>query len=96
MKLEAFDGRAHGDYVLSHDLEDFIAVVDSRDAIVNEVSSAPPDVRAYVVARVAGLLADEAFLEALAGHLPGDLASQQRVPIVLARLRALADIPNDE
>ena len=29
-KLEAFDGRGHGDYLLSHDMEDLIAVLDGR------------------------------------------------------------------
>jgi hypothetical protein len=30
------------------------------------------------------------FLDALAGHLPGDAASQARLPELIRRLRALA------
>ncbi|MEW8561758.1 MAG: hypothetical protein AB2541_06615 [Candidatus Thiodiazotropha sp.] len=35
-KLVAFDGRGRGDYLLSHDIEDMIAVLDGRPEIVNE------------------------------------------------------------
>jgi hypothetical protein len=36
------------------------------------------------------LLADPDFVDAVAGHLPGDSASQARLPLVLARMRAIA------
>ena len=36
-KLEAFDGRGKGDYLASHDIEDLIAVLDGRPAIIGEV-----------------------------------------------------------
>jgi predicted nucleotidyltransferase len=36
-KLEAFDGRGRGDYQMSHDMEDIIAVLDGRPEIVEEV-----------------------------------------------------------
>ena len=90
MKLEAFDNRGEGDFLVSHDLEDFVSVVDARTALIDELQSAPDDVRTFVVKRVSSLLAEQAFLDALPGHLPGDAASQARVPIVLERLRRLA------
>jgi len=40
-KLEAFHGRGQQDYFASHDLEDLIAVVDGRAALLNEVTEAP-------------------------------------------------------
>ncbi len=36
-KLEAFDGRGNGDYLLSHDIEDMIAVMDGRPELAEEV-----------------------------------------------------------
>ena len=38
-KLEAFHGRGKRDYLASHDLEDFIAVVDGRSSLIPEVES---------------------------------------------------------
>jgi predicted nucleotidyltransferase len=88
-KLEAFDGRGKGDFRASHDIEDFIAVVDGRPDLLREVLEAGFDVRAYLAGRVSALLGDEGFLDALPGHLPPDEVSQQRASIVLDRLRAL-------
>jgi predicted nucleotidyltransferase len=39
-KLEHFADRGKRDYLASHDLEDFIAVVDSRSALMTEIESA--------------------------------------------------------
>ena len=36
-KLAVFDGRGEGDYVLSHDMEDIIVLLDGRRGIVEEV-----------------------------------------------------------
>lgn len=36
-KLEAFDGRGNDDYLMSHDIEDIIAVMDGRPEIINDV-----------------------------------------------------------
>lgn len=42
-KLEAFFSRGGADFMASHDLEDIIAVVDGRDALIDEVRAASPD-----------------------------------------------------
>lgn len=89
-KLEAFDGRGEGDYQASHDLEDFVAVVDGRAKVLEEVESAPQPLRDYLAERVGALLDEPLFREALPGHLPGDAASQGRVAVVLKRLRKVA------
>lgn len=88
-KLDAFSGRGRGDF-FHHDLEDIIAVVDGRSELLAEVKAAPPDVRDYIARELRAFLASSAFMEALPGHLPGDAASQARLPIVTRRLSALA------
>ena len=88
-KLEAFHGRGRNDYTGSHDLEDVIAVVDGRSEIVGEVL-ANPDVREYVSSEIGRLLGIQAFLDALPGFLLPDRASQERQPLLVARLRAIA------
>ncbi len=38
------------------------------------------------------LIKDERFLEAIPGHLPGDAASQARLPLIMERVDALANL----
>jgi hypothetical protein len=88
-KLEAFHGRGAGDFLASHDLEDIITVIDGRPELTKEVRQASPQLREYLVAQIRALLKNENFLEAIPGHLPGDVASQARLPELLNRLRSL-------
>jgi predicted nucleotidyltransferase len=89
-KLVAFHGRGNGDYVMSHDIEDLVAVIDGRPEIVQEVKEADETLRRYLKERFMLLEQDALFIDALPGHLPGDEASQARVPLVLERLTAIA------
>jgi hypothetical protein len=89
-KLEAFHGRGGDDVVASHDLEDIIAVVDGRPEIVNDVAAAVDDVRAYIGAEIRALLDNRDFIEALAGFLLPDPASQGRRRLLEGRLHALS------
>lgn len=92
-KLEAFLDRGQGDYLSSHDLEDVLSVVDGRPELIDEVRAADADLRTFVGATFADLLADEGFLNALPGLvLEGRPAV--RTPIVLQRLRQLAELRN--
>jgi hypothetical protein len=88
-KLEAFFSRGEED-LYHHDLEDFIAIVDGRPALIEEIAASPPSLREFLARETAGLLAREVFVEALPGHLDADEASQARLPLVMSRLRAIA------
>ncbi len=89
-KLAAFDGRGQDDYTASHDLEDIVAVLDGRPEVVEEIRQCESTLREHLQDRLAALLKESRFLEALPGHMPGDAASQARVPIIVERLRAIA------
>ncbi|HEY3384739.1 MAG TPA: hypothetical protein VGK32_23505 [Vicinamibacterales bacterium] len=91
-KLDAFRGRGNDDYSGSHDLEDVIAVIDGRPEIVDDVHTAPFDVRVYVASDIRQLLATSRFVDALPGFLLPDPATQQRLPLLLGRLAALAGL----
>jgi len=91
-KLEAFDGRGKGDFLFSHDLGDLLAIVDGRADLLKECRSSPGELQTYLGGRFRTLLATPAFVEALAGHLPGDMASQERLPDLHATLRQLAEL----
>jgi len=88
-KLEAFYGRGNGDFIASHDLEDMIAVLDGRAAIVQEVSECV-ELRGHLPEAFTKLLESEEFQDALPGHLPADAASQGRVGMILDRIKEIS------
>ncbi|MEM1081958.1 MAG: hypothetical protein AAGH65_10295, partial [Pseudomonadota bacterium] len=90
-KLAAFEGRGDGDYVLSHDLEDVIAVIDGRQEIEEDVRASDPVLRKELADQFQALLGDPDFLAAVPGHLPGDAASQARVELVMSRIERLTE-----
>lgn len=90
-KLAAFEGRGNNDYVLSHDVEDVVAVIDGRPEVVDEVLASDAKLQAHLRAKCTELLSDTDFTAALPGHLPSDAASQSRFPIVLKRIKAIAE-----
>ena len=65
-------------------------MIDGRADIVAEVAEAPVPLRSYVIASVRRLNNHPAFGEALAGHLPADRASQQRLPALRRKLQSIA------
>lgn len=91
-KLEAFADRGKGDYLFSHDLGDLISVIDGRDELIEECRSQGADLRQYLCDWTNRLLSSPAFLDALPGHLPGDAASQARLPDLEYKMRLLAEL----
>ena len=91
-KLEAFEGRGKGDFLMSHDLEDIITVVDGRVILLEEMQKMTQELRKYLAVNFQKLLGEANFLDALAGHLPSDLASQARLPGLVNKLRAIAQL----
>ena len=65
-KLEAFAGRGGGDYY-HHDLEDFVAIVDERSELADEIADAPSDVREFLATSTQSLLATPEFVRLYAG-----------------------------
>src|SRR3990172_6666005 len=78
-KLEAFKGRGRGDYLASHDLEDLITVVDGRPELLDELRSAPEDLRSYIADVIGQMMKARQFIDALPGYLLPDSASQARI-----------------
>lgn len=90
MKLVAFDDRGDGDYIASHDLNDFVAMIDGVSTITDDVRSADERVQAWLASRIAELLAGEHLHDMLVGSLLPDAASQGRRALIEERLRDLA------
>jgi hypothetical protein len=90
-KLEAFFGRGKGDYLVSHDMEDIINLINGRVEIIEDIKNSEADLKEFVIKALQGFLDDELFLEALPGHLLPDQASQGRRPLILERIRKIAE-----
>jgi hypothetical protein len=84
-KMEAFLGRGQMDFLASHDLEDFVAVIDGRSTILKEIADSPSDVRDYLAEAARSLLSESRFLDVV----PGFVLDDGRVPLVLERLNQL-------
>ncbi len=89
-KLEAFADRGKGDFLVSEDLEDIVAVVSGRPSLVDEIVVASEEVRAYVAGQLCSL--GDRFIEVLPGYLLPDPGSQTRIPIIARRLEKLMEL----
>jgi hypothetical protein len=85
-KMEAFRGRGKMDFSASHDLEDFVAVIEGRDTLLHEVAESPRELRQYLSEAAKVLLAESRFLDVL----PGFVLNNERVPLIQERLAGLA------
>ena len=90
-KLAALFDRSKGDYLASHDLEDIVAVIDGRDELLDEIEKEPAELQRYLAEAFSSLMAKEQFREALPGQLPGDPASQARLPGLVHKIEQISD-----
>jgi len=91
-KIEAFDGRGNGDYMMSHDIEDMIAVMDGRAEIINDVIQSKPELVKALSDRFHALMKEDRFIEAVSGHMPADETSQARVENIFNTIKNIAEI----
>jgi hypothetical protein len=84
-KMEAFRGRGKMDFQASHDLEDFVAVIEGRDSLLQEVADSPQELRRYLAEAAKSLLAEPRFLDVL----PGFVLDSERVPLIQERLASI-------
>jgi hypothetical protein len=85
-KMEAFRGRGKMDFQASHDLEDFVAVIEGRDPLLQEIAASPQSLRRYLANAARMLLAESRFLDVL----PGFVLDDERVPLIEERLASIA------
>lgn len=90
-KIEAFYSRGKGDFIASHDMEDIVTLLDGRPEIVAEVRAAPEAVKVFLSRSFRDFLLKRDFLDSLPGYLLPDSASQRRIPLLMERIRAVAE-----
>lgn len=84
-KIDAFYNRGKGDFIASHDMEDIVTLGDGRPEIAGEVRAVPVEVKAFL----SNTFRD--FLDSLPGYLLPDSASQRRIPLLMEKIRAVAE-----
>ena len=92
-KLETFYNRGQHDYMASHDLEDLIAVLDGRASIFDDISRSSKLLQKYLAAEFTKLLSNDDFQDALSGHLPTDIMSQARLPLIQKCMTQISQLP---
>jgi hypothetical protein len=91
-KLEAFKDRGNQDFLLSHDLEDIISLLDGRPEIVNDIAIVSDDLKQYLAFEFASLMNNIQFIQALPGHLNYSDQSDGRLKIVKSRILAIISL----
>ncbi|WP_454781686.1 hypothetical protein [Legionella sp. WA2022007384] len=90
-KLEAFKDRGNQDFLLSHDLEDIIALIDGRPEISQDVLTSAENLKKYLSLEFTSLMNNDQFLQALPGHLNYSQEFERRKQIVEQRIHAIID-----
>jgi len=90
-KLEAFKDRGKHDFLLSHDLEDIISLIDGRPEIVTDIAIVSDDLKQYLAFEFASLMNNLLFIQALPGHLNDSDQSDSRLKIVKTRIMNFLD-----
>lgn len=88
-KLEAFKDRGKQDFLLSHDIEDVISVIDGRSEIVNDILNTAQNIKEYLSIEFNSLINNPLFIEDLPGHLNYSTETEKRKKIVEERINAI-------
>ncbi len=86
--MEAFRGRGRTDCQASHDLEDFVAIIEVRESVVSEIEQSARSLRDYLSRAAQSLLAEPRFLDVLSGFV----LDHERVPLIEERLASIAAV----
>jgi len=91
-KLDAFNGRGKGDYMQSHDIEDIVTILDGRPGLLEELENAEPKIKRELASRFEALRQNFRFINAVAGHLAPDEASQARLPRIIETIEVISKL----
>jgi hypothetical protein len=90
-KIEAFLGRGNNDFIMSHDIEDIITIIDGREELSNEIKISPFNLKQYIQNHLSDFKKNHQFRDAIAGYLPTDLNSQSRFSVIIDRIENICE-----
>jgi hypothetical protein len=91
-KLEAFLDRGKGDFIMSHDMEDIVAILDGRPELFDEIKASNIDLLTFVGDSFAAFARNRHFIDSIGMHLLPDEVSQSRAKIIIDRVNAIAKL----
>jgi len=94
-KTEAFLSRGQGDFLVSHDIEDVIMVLNGRAELVEEVRASSGELKMYLAEQFTKFVNEVDFSDAIQWSLPGDVASQARHPLIIKRIQEIINLADD-
>ena len=95
LKLEAFEERGAGDFIVSTDFEDVICLLNGRETIVYEVIKTE-GVREFLSERFARYLESADMKDAIEGFVQTENEPELRKELILKRMCEIATLGNSE
>lgn len=90
-KTEAFLGRGQGDFLVSHDIEDVIMILNGREELSEEIRSSSNELKLYLAEQFTRFVNDPDFSDAIQWSLPGDAHSSSNEFKKLLNLQMIAN-----
>lgn len=91
-KIEAFKTRGNYDFYGSHDFEDIITVIAGNLSIVENILSASKELQIYLKDFFKLIIDNDNFQQALPGHVSDGPVTEQRVIMVMNRIKEIIDL----
>lgn len=85
-KIEAFKGRGKGEYLVSHDIEDLVTLLDGRRTIADDLAGSDAGVVGYLKTEFKKMSENNKFLASLDGHISDRENVEGRKKIILERI----------
>ena len=89
-KIEAFQGRGHGDFLASQDMEDIICLVNGRSEIVAEVVGSRRPLRQFISRNIQSWMNSRDFRDAIDGFLVTENEPLARAQLIQRRFLQMA------
>ena len=89
-KFEAYHDRGKDDY-FTEDFEDIIYVIDNRNAIVEEITNAPEEIKDYIIEEFKNIWNSPKRDEILSIHLH-PLMLEERFPVVIEKISQIVKL----
>jgi hypothetical protein len=91
-KIEAFLDRGRGDFLMSHDMEDVIAVLNGRPELLDEIKRGDMNLLHYISDHFAAFLENRQFIDSIGTHLLPDESSQDRAKLIIDRIKSISTL----
>lgn len=89
-KFEAFNSRGNNDYIMSHDFEDIVFLLDNRVKIAEEVLATDREVKDFLQQEIRRILEHKYIGDLVQGHINPE-TSEARLEIILTKMKKMMD-----